>query len=234
MQRKVMAALAAALAMALAMALPPAAHAALITFDLTGGSGSVHGGLDFNAGGRTVSVTAQKGSYSSSTDTLVVPWSTISGPGTGIYSASNGLGVLSSASGDSSSLDGGGSNSYGSDPDEALLFSFDQQVSLVSVGFSGIDNSDDFALDVDGTNQFVDRLLETSFTATAFGSSFRIWTDSDNDSFKVASITIDTGSLQLRQLSQLSSGTVGEPRAAATFVVGLVALGFGLHRRRRR
>ncbi|MDQ7073178.1 MAG: hypothetical protein Q9N32_06530 [Gammaproteobacteria bacterium] len=114
------------------------------------------------------------------------------GAGKGVYLSSNtsnpNLGVVSSLSGDGHSLDGGDSGT--GEPDEGLLFTFNQVVSLDFINFDSFNSTDDdFNLTIDGVSTLVDfGSLDTSpfvshddgqndhfFFNSFIGTEFLIW-----------------------------------------------------------
>lgn len=152
--------------------------------------------------------------------------------GTGVYvsgSNSGNLGVISDSS-DGSLLDGG---STLNDPDEGLLFSFDQVVNLSYINFDYFtDNGgDDFNLTVDGNTVMWDVNANNSEDFSPFvgniagqfdeynfygisGQNFLIWADGNSDSFRVDNIQVSK---------------VPEPQSLLLIVLGL----FGLYWRSR-
>ena len=161
--------------------------------------------------------------------------SQITGSDVGVYvSSSNNLGVSSNSSSsiDSHSLDGGGSGST-SDPDEGLLFSFDQTVRLDYINFDRFhDNGDDFNLTVDGVLKLIDfngndsSLLATQVPGqfdeynffNIVGQEFLFWADSDSDSFRIDRMIV--------------SSVVSTPEPAMVLLLATGLIGFGLNRRR--
>lgn len=150
----------------------------------------------------------------------------LTGNGVGVYvSGGHNLGVVSSTSGDSHSLDGGYT---AGDPDEGIMFSFSRSVSLEYINFDKfhLHQSDDFNLTVDGKKVLTDfhgshssplasqvpgEYDEYSFNNIQ-GKEFLFWADSDSDSFRIDEIH------------------VSEPLSVLLFGMGL--LGLGLQRRR--
>jgi len=150
--------------------------------------------------------------------------------GLGIYvnsSATNGsLGVRSSSS-DGRELDGGTSSS---DPDEGMLFSFSEIVSLNYVDFDNFTSSrnDDFNLTVDGkaivwdfsgndSSDFVTQVpgqhSEYNFTDIS-GKNFFFWADGRSDSFLIDKLSV----------------TSSIPEPMTLFLLGVGLLGFTLVR----
>lgn len=193
--------------MTAAMVLASSASSASVLFDYNFANLGVTGGQAYNtvsmtAGGINVDISAvtiaNDGSGNISSTTA------ITGAGLGVYvssSTSGNLGVLSSASGDGTNLDGG---SGGIEPDEGLLFSFSEAVSIAYINFDSFGSSDDFNLTVDGTTYVVDYASgdlspfvndvpgqSDEFTFNnVIGTNFLFWVDSDSDSIRIDRMVI--------------------------------------------
>ncbi len=209
------------------------ARAIPLNFDFTTAGLGVAGGQAYNSvtmsvDGVSVEVTA----YTIDNDGAgtILASSLITAPGRGVYvSANNNLGV-SSGNGDSNNLDGGDANT--TEPDEGLLFSFSELVSLAFVDFDSWGSSDDFNLTVDGTLILADfdghphggspyaahRPSNSSYFDfyNITGRDFLFWADGDSDSFRIDSMVVNT-----------------VPTPASLTLLGLGVLGFKLRRGKR-
>ncbi len=223
------------------VALSFAGIASATTFNFSSGNLGITGGNSYNTintslDGIGLTITALNivndgiGNISSTT--------TVTGAGLGVYlssSTSGNLGVLSNTNGDGTNLDGDSGTPSPNDPDEGLLFSFDQQVSLNYINFdsftSGSTSADDFNLTVDGVSVLVDHnasdvsSLVTNVPAqfdeyifnNIIGTEFLFWADSDSDSFRIDFIEVSA-----------------VPVPAAAWLFGSALLGmFGFSRRKK-
>ena len=217
--------------------------ASAATFSLTPSSfgkagGSAYNSVSTSADGIGLTITAFKienngsGEISSMTE--------LTGPDVGVYlSGSQGnIGVIGSNARvlgdlvDSGNLDGD-SNFSANDPDEGLLFSFDQLVSLDYINFDMFtkQKNDDFNLTVDGVLVLLDfNANDTSSLVTnvpgqfdeynfnsIVGSNFLFWADGDSDSFRIDTLNVST-----------------VPVPAAAWLFGSALLGmFGFSRRKK-
>ena len=187
--------------------------------------GEVYNSVSMTVDGIAVDVTAY--TIENNGAGLISSMAQITGTGLGVYvssSASGNLGVLSSSSGDGTNMDGGGS---ASDPDEGLLFTFSEAVSLSYINFDSFGSGDDFNLTVDGVTllwDFNDSDLpnplvpgspdndEFLFSGIS-GTEFLFWVDSDSDSMRIDRMRVDRVS-------------VSEPATLALMGLGLAWLGF--------
>ncbi len=160
---------------------------------------------------------------------------------TGIYvssSTSGNQGVVSSTN-EGNNMDGGGNSTTPNDPndpDEGLLFTFDQAVRLDLINFDSFtDDStpDDFNLTVDGVTLLVDYNANSSSSPlvtndliqfdqytfnTIVGTEFLFWADGNSDSFRI---------------DRMEVTAVPVPAAVWLFGSGLLGL-FGIARRKTR
>ncbi len=157
----------------------------------------------------------------------------ITGSGLGIYVSSTTSGNLGlrSSTGEGNNIDGG-SPTDTSDPDEGLLFTFDQAVRLDYINFDSFTSSgDDFNLTVDGVSVLVDfnandvsplvTNVPSQFDEYNFnnivGTEFLFWADGNSDSFRIDTLNVST-----------------VPVPAAAWLFGSALLGmFGFTRRKK-
>lgn len=158
--------------MVLSAGMVSAANAAVIQYDLTGGSGN-YPSIDFTMSGVTVTATATYNGFSNSAN---------------VSRDSHGLGVRNGHL-DSSDIDGRWRNDY-------LTLTFDNAVSLRGFNFSHDTRNDEFDLYVDGVS--VVHNLETtggwemfSF-GTYIGNSFTVRASDWNDNFVLSGMKIET------------------------------------------
>lgn len=218
---------------------------ATAVFDFSYNNLGVTGGQAYNsvsmaADGVSVDVTAYEinNDGSGNIDSILQ----ITGADVGVYvsgSSSGNLGVLSRTSNDNTNIDGGrahhASGSIGShDPDEGLMFTFSQAVSLEYINFDSFSSGkhDDFNLTVDGqrvlwdfhgghstggafSSQVPGQYDEYNFNNIS-GTEFLIWADANSDSFRVDTINVGVS----------ENASVPEPVSLLLFTAGLVGLGF--------
>lgn len=160
--------------------------------------------------------------------------SQITGSGLGVYvSNHDNLGVLSNLrrrgdGHDSHSLDGGSGHRI-NDPDEGLLFTFDQSVRLDYINFDSFSHRDDFNLTVDGTLMLVD-FGSHSYSSNAsrvhgqhdefnfsniIGEEFLFWADGNSDRFRI---------------DRMRVSSIPEPASLLLLSIGLI--GFFFSRRK--
>ena len=158
--------------MVLSVGIVSAANAAVIQYDLTGGSGN-YPSIDFTMSGVTVTATATYNGFSNSAN---------------VSRDSHGLGVKNGHL-DSSDIDGRWRNDY-------LTLTFDNAVSLLGFNFGHDTSNDEFDLYVDGVN--VVHNLETtggwevfSF-GTYIGNSFTVRASGWNDNFVLSGMRVET------------------------------------------
>ena len=206
------------------------ASAALMDFNFANlgvSGGSVNETVSMTSDG--ISVTVQAYQISNDGYGNISSSSLISGNGSGIYvssTSSGNLGVMTDPRDETHSMDGGSS---ASDPDEGLLFTFNQQVSLDYINFDYFGSSDDFNLTVDGLSILTDfngndssplvsnvagQFDEYNFNNIS-GSQILIWADGNSDSFRI---------------DRFEVSAVPVPAAVWLFASGLLAL-TGLARR---
>lgn len=200
------------------------ASAAVFNFNYSNlgvAGGSINDSVSMTSGGISVNVQAYTITLDAYGNVVLPPELTGSN---GLYvssSTSGNLGVVSGPS-DGTNMDGGSSST---DPDEGLLFTFDQVISLDYINFDSFTSSagDDFNLTVDGVNILTDfSANDSSLLATGVpgqfdeytfnnvtGTQILIWADGDTDSFR-----IDT----------INASVVPVPAAAWLFGSGLLGL----------
>ncbi len=111
--------------------------------------------------------------------------------------------------GDGENLDGGNTGDD-TDPDEGLLFSFSELVSLSDIFFKSFGSSDDYNLMVDGIDIFSDKDDSYDF-GSIIGQEFLVWADGSSDAFYVSGLEVSA---------------VPEPSIVALFGLGLLGMGF--------
>ncbi len=148
--------------------------------------------------------------------------------GDGLWTGTSGLGVESNNS-DGHDLDGG-DGSDASDPDEGVLLTFSQEVSLGYINFGSFGSNDDFNLTVDGvtymydvgqfdTNDYILATPEDDkfVFADIWGTEILIWADGGNDEFRIDDIDVK----------------VPEPSIIALLGLGMAGLAFSRRRVKR-
>jgi len=132
----------------------------------------------------------------------------IDGAGLGVYMESGhgeSLGVMSNVDDGSHGTLDAGSGSRSTDPDEGLLFTFGQKVSLDYINLDFFSGDDDFNLTVDGVTFIVDYSAADAannfVTSTdgqqdhflfnkLIGKEFLIWADGSSDSFTISDLKV--------------------------------------------
>jgi len=207
-----------------------AGTASATLFDFTPDNLGVAGGNPYDTVGMTVDdirvdITAY--TIENNGHGVISSTSQITGSGVGVY-VSNGdnLGAESNSlrrGGDSHSIDGGSSHNP-ADPDEGLLFVFDQVVRLSYINFDGFGSGDDFNLTVDGNLMLHDFGAHDSspLASSAFGQhdefnfsnisgeEFLFWADGNSDSFRIDRMIVN----------------VPEPTSLLLLGIGLISFGF--------
>lgn len=212
------------------LAMSGSASASLLDFTTAnlGVAGGTYNSVVMTVDGITVTITA----YTIENDGLgaITSTSPLTTAGTGVYvsSSSNNIGVKSSSA-DGTNMDGGASTG---DPDEGLLFSFSQPVSLGYINFDSFTSAsgDDFNLTVDNTLILADynandisslvtnvsgQFDEYNFNGIT-GTEYLFWADGDSDSFRI---------------DQMEVSAVPVPSAVWLFGSGLLGL-VGVARRK--
>ena len=157
----------------------------------------------------------------------------VSGDELGVYVADGYIGVKSSG-GDGPNIDSG---SIASDPDEGLLFEFDQIVSFDFIDFDSFTKGaqDAFNLTVDGVNQLLDinadqlasnvQSVSGNFDEYTFtditGTRFLIWGDEGKDDFRIDRIEV-TAAPSI--VAVATPATVPEPSILLLMGSGLIGL----------
>ena len=206
--------------------------ASATVFDFTPGNlgvadSTAYNSLTMNNGGISVDISALK--ITNNGSGTITGSETITGSGLGVYvSQFDHIGVKSSAS-DGGLLDGGSCNSScltSSDPDEGLLFIFNQVVSLDYINFDNFSSSgsDDFNLTIDDSTLLADfNFNDTSPNVSNVvgqpdeynfnnitGTKFLFWADADNDNFSI---------------DRLRVSAIPEPSTLAMLIAGAGLLG---------
>jgi hypothetical protein len=173
------------------------ARAVPVTFNFYGGNGQQSSSFNFTKSGITLSVSSNKW------DDSGVQVSSVGKVGRW----SNGLGILSGASGDEHFIDG---KKNGSTANELMKFYFSKAVNIISITFSYNDSDDDFAFffdknsngslagdlvwktrDIPGSSFYGSYTFAALESRKYIGQLFGIGAFENNDNFKIASITVN-------------------------------------------
>lgn len=198
-----------------------ASFSTIISFDFSTPNhiGGTHDSINYTIGGVSLDVTAWtinnngNGAINSATQ--------VTGNYKGVQAGADGLGVKTKAAGSDNKLDGNGHN-------EALLFSFDQDVFLDFINFGSWGSIDNFNLTLGGingntilnsfsssdTSLFVSGITGGSnndhfHLSGVYGNQFLIWGDHRSDSFRVDDIKITAAVPEPSVIALLGLGLVG-------------------------
>ncbi|MEO3414882.1 VPLPA-CTERM sorting domain-containing protein [Roseovarius sp. CAU 1744] len=170
------------------------AHAATVTYNFSGNQLPVPS-LSFGGGG-SPGLTVTATDYNNTNGNITGPAWNLGryGGGIGICSGTVTGSGTGCGGGDSHQVDGSTTNG-----DEMAIFTFDQTVTLVSVGFSLIDSNDQFDFRMYNPNGSFFSSVDPgpngsptyTFGSTWTGTVFGIGASDTNDNFKIRSMTVE-------------------------------------------